>query len=45
MRNAKSASLRNFLNEDYRTHPAGAITNMAFHVRVQVYFSRGRRTS
>ena len=34
-----SLSLRNFLNEAYRTHPAGAITNMAFHVRVQVYFN------
>ena len=32
-----SLSLRNFLNEAYRTHPAGAITNMAFHVRVQLY--------
>ncbi|MFQ5571541.1 MAG: TonB-dependent receptor plug domain-containing protein [Rhodothermales bacterium] len=33
-------SLRNFLNEPYRPHPAGAITNMALHARVRVYFTR-----
>ena len=32
-----SLSLRNLLNTAARTHPAGAITNMAFHVRVQLY--------
>lgn len=39
-----SLSLRNVLNEAYRTHPAGAITNMAFHVRVQAYFNAGGGT-
>ncbi len=33
-----SLSLRNFLNEAYRTHPAGAVTNMVFQVRLQAYF-------
>ena len=35
-----SLSLRNFLNEAYRTHPAGAVTNMAFFVRLRAYFNR-----
>ncbi len=40
-----SLSLRNFLNEAYRMHPAGAVTNMVFQVRLQAYLhARGRRT-
>ena len=39
---AVSLSLRNFLNEPYRTHPAGAVTQMVFEVRLQAYLHRGR---
>ena len=34
-----SASLRNLLNEPYRTHPGGAASRLAFHVRVQYRLS------
>ena len=34
-----SLSLRNFLNEAYRAHAAGAITNMAFHVRLHLFLN------
>ena len=36
-----SVSLRNFLNEAHRAHPAGAVTNSAFHARLQLYFNAG----
>lgn len=36
-----SLSVRNFRNEPYRAHPAGALINMTFHVRLQFYFNRG----
>lgn len=35
-------TLRNMLNQEYRTHPAGAITNMALHFQVEVFFGAGR---
>ena len=36
-----SLALRNILNETHRAHPAGAITNIAFHARLQLYFNGG----
>ena len=40
-----SLSVRNFRNEPYRAHPAGAIPNMTFYARLQFYFNRGRSTN
>ena len=31
-------TLRNMLNQEHRTHPAGAITNMALHFHVEFFF-------
>lgn len=38
---ATSLSLRNLLNEPYRTHPAGAVTHLTFTFNLQVYFGTG----
>lgn len=35
-------TLRNMLNREHRTHPAGAITNMALHFHAEFFFGAGR---